>query len=244
MKKKIAGLLLCAAVALQGISVPADTKDVSVLVDNRNVYFSDQAPIIESDRVLVPLRGVFEAMGASVEWNGDERSVTINTYDNRIRLILTIDNQDMTRIYFTTVKDTDITTVNLDVAPTIVNDRTMIPLRAISDSMNSIVNWDPDTYTVKILSSRMMKAYNDIAESNPDDIKEGNINSEYMIDTVNATLPKLSLSSDSSDAKVGDTVKVKVNLSNSSAYQSNSLVGGILTIYYDSDKYTYNGYAA
>lgn len=113
---------------------------IPVFVDGVQIDF-DQQPIIQDDRTLVPLRGVFEALGATVYWNNDTRSVT--AYKDGTTVELAIGSSTMY--------------VNgqpkyLDVAGQIINDRTMVPLRAISEAFGAIVYWDNDTRTVRVYS--------------------------------------------------------------------------------------------
>ena len=113
---------------------------IPVFVDGIQISF-DQQPIIQEDRTLVPLRGVFEALGATVYWNNDTRSVT--AYKDGTTVELAIGSSTMY--------------VNgqpryLDVAGQIINDRTMVPLRAISEAFGAIVYWDNDTRTVRVYS--------------------------------------------------------------------------------------------
>lgn len=113
---------------------------IPVFVDGVQINF-DQQPIIQEDRTLVPLRGVFEALGATVYWNNDTRSVT--AYKDGTTVELAIGSSTMY--------------VNgqpkyLDVAGQIINNRTMVPLRAISEAFGAVVYWDNDTRTVRVYS--------------------------------------------------------------------------------------------
>ena len=115
---------------------------IPVFVDGVQISF-DQQPIIRDDRTLVPLRGVFEALGATVYWNNDTRSVT--AYKDGTTVDLAIGSSTMY--------------VNgqpkyLDVAGQIINDRTMVPLRAISEAFGAVVYWDNDTRTVRVYSDK------------------------------------------------------------------------------------------
>lgn len=115
---------------------------IPVFVDGVQISF-DQQPIIRDDRTLVPLRGVFEALGATVYWNNDTRSVTAYKDDTTVELAI-----GSSTMY-----------VNgqpkyLDVAGQIINDRTMVPLRAISEAFEAIVYWDNDTRTVRVYSDK------------------------------------------------------------------------------------------
>jgi N-acetylmuramoyl-L-alanine amidase len=48
----------------------------TVIFDGKQLLFSDTQPIIEDDRTLVPLRSIFEAMGATVTWSQDTQTAT------------------------------------------------------------------------------------------------------------------------------------------------------------------------
>lgn len=99
----------------------------------------DQPPVIIDDRTLVPFRTILEALGASVNWIAEERKVLANRGDIQISLI--IDSNVLTKNGI----DTEI-----DVPAKIVNDRTMVPARAISVALGAAVDWDPVTRTVII----------------------------------------------------------------------------------------------
>ncbi len=135
MNKKI--IAAAAIAALSATSALADG-DITVSVNGENVVF-DQAPVIENDRTLVPMRAIFEALGATVEWDGETRTVT-STKDNTT-IKLTIDSADMY------VGDSVVT---LDVPAKIISDRTMVPVRAISEAMDCVVEWDGDARAVII----------------------------------------------------------------------------------------------
>ncbi len=97
------------------------------------------APVIVNDRTLLPVRAVVEEMGGTVAWNGDTQTVTLNYGENEIRLII-----NNTTAYLNDTAQT------LDVAPTIINDRTMLPIRFIAESFKFEVDWDENTQTVTI----------------------------------------------------------------------------------------------
>src|SRR5205085_2430416 len=50
--------------------------DIKVLVNGQAIAFPDQAPVMMGNRVLVPLRGVFEELGATVNWDASKNLVT------------------------------------------------------------------------------------------------------------------------------------------------------------------------
>lgn len=112
--------------------------EVTVQVDSKALSF-DVPPQIIDGRTLVPLRTVFHALGATVEW--DPVTQTVSSYKEDIEIILRIDTPFITVGQITTP---------LDVAPRIINGRTLIPLRAVAESFGCTVRWDSATYTVFI----------------------------------------------------------------------------------------------
>ena len=129
------GLLMANAV----VNMPAQSEAIDVRVNNCLVIFNDIRPTIADSRTLVPLRAVCEAIGLGVEWNGEFRQITIT--DGSKILVLEIDGTTMT---------VDGEPVALDTPPCIVNDRTMIPIRAIAEAFGCTVEWDGASRTVRI----------------------------------------------------------------------------------------------
>lgn len=114
--------------------------NIKVTVNGEYVTF-DQSPIIENDRTLVPFRAIFEKLGAKVDWDNNTRTVTAVKDDITITLkigekAININGENK----------------ELDAASQIVNDRTLVPVRAISEALGCTVEWDGDTKTVIIKS--------------------------------------------------------------------------------------------
>jgi hypothetical protein len=99
----------------------------------------DQQPRNENGRTLVPVGAIFAAMGAVVNW--DEATQTVTAERGNVTISLTIGSTTMLR------NDVE---VILDVPPTIVNDRTMVPARVVAESFGAVVSWDEDSRTVII----------------------------------------------------------------------------------------------
>jgi len=97
------------------------------------------APVIISDRTLLPVRAIVEAVGGNVEWDEHSRCVTLKYKDKQICL-----NIDSFAAYLNDKK------VILDVAPTIINGRTMLPIRFIAEEFGFNVDWNMDTQMVTI----------------------------------------------------------------------------------------------
>ena len=151
--------MICAT----GSAFAANTKsgNPDVFINGTKIAFADQEAVIVDGRTLVPARGVFEAMGADVSWDGDIQQVQVKSADDNtwVRLIIgdaDMKVYDMSGFYSTLSSGQNFvapeTVVTLDVAPQIISDRTMIPLRAISEAMGADVQWDGDAYAVNITS--------------------------------------------------------------------------------------------
>ena len=102
----------------------------TVFYNGEKIKF-DQIPVIENGRTLVPLRAIFEKIGADVEWNGDTQTVTATKDD--ITVSLTINNTTATK---------NGEAITLDVPAKIINGRTLVPVRFISDCFGVNVDWD------------------------------------------------------------------------------------------------------
>ena len=112
--------------------------EITVFVNGDKVKF-DQKPFIENSRTLVPMRAIFEALDAEVIWNGEGRTITVTKGKNSI--FLKVDSNKML------VNGKEKT---IDVPAKIVGNRTLVPLRAISEALNSDVEWYPDSKTILI----------------------------------------------------------------------------------------------
>ena len=117
--------------------------DITVKVNGEEIH-PEMAPIIVEERTLVPLRAVSEALGCDVSWDADTKGITLCDGSN---LYFTwIDKDHAFKTSATALEDTTV----MDVPPTIMNDYTMVPLRAISEMFGATVNWDGGTSTVTI----------------------------------------------------------------------------------------------
>lgn len=138
MKKRI--LSVCAAVIMIFSSFTAVhcEDDIKVLVDGQKIEF-DVPPQIIDDYTFVPMRAIFEALGAEVQWFGKTQTITASKDTTNIEM--TIASNEMF-----VGKDK----VMLDVPPQIVNGRTLVPVRAVAESFKCQVDWDGATRTVSI----------------------------------------------------------------------------------------------
>ena len=130
MKKRILTLIL-ALCMLASLSIPAFAEyPITVIVGGDEIY-TDVAPMIINGRTMLPVRAVFEAIGADVDYIDEERKVVATKDDKTIEFvidsnIMTVDGEDTT----------------IDVPATIVNSRTLAPLRACAEAFDLEVGWD------------------------------------------------------------------------------------------------------
>jgi hypothetical protein len=94
---------------------------------------------MSGDRVLVPLRGVLEQMGARVDWNPSTQTVSAWRGKSRVKLAI---GQNTAAV--------NGQPVNLDVPAQILNGSTMVPLRFVGEALGANVHWDNSSDTVTI----------------------------------------------------------------------------------------------
>ena len=134
--------------AFTGPAVMAAAASIRVFVDGTEVQFPDQKPFINSDnRTLVPVRFVSEALGAEVEWISETRTVKINYKEKTILLGIGLKQA---------LVGTSI--IILDTNAAIVNDRTMVPLRFVSECLGAEVVWKADEQAVYITTAESDQA--------------------------------------------------------------------------------------
>jgi outer membrane protein TolC len=142
MKKKLA-VLLCLALLMTMFAVPAIAANPapSVVIDNQTVTF-DVPPMIDNGRTMVPLRAIFEQMGATVSW--DDATQTARAVKGDITVVVTIGSASPT---INGVVKT------IDVPAKIVNSRTLAPMRFVCEAFGGVVSWDPVTYVASVATA-------------------------------------------------------------------------------------------
>ena len=142
MKKIIITTIIIAMMAtlIGGVLMVNANADVSVTVDGKKVVFPDAKPFIdENGRTLIPVRFVTEDLGATVEWNAQDREVYITKESTRI--MIRIDERNI-------VVNGKIKT--MDTKAIIKEDRTYVPIRYVAEELGATVGWDAATRTVII----------------------------------------------------------------------------------------------
>ncbi|MGO4890484.1 copper amine oxidase N-terminal domain-containing protein [Anaerobacillus sp. MEB173] len=113
--------------------------DVSIYIENGNKQYYNNEGVIQNGTTLVPLRGIFESLGATVQWN--QKDKTINATKGNTTVWLKIGSK--------TAKVNG-KAVTISVQAQVIEGRTFVPLRFISQSLGENVHWDSSTRTVTI----------------------------------------------------------------------------------------------
>ena len=155
MWKKIQAFIMCAVLMLSlniGFTAFADG-DITVKLNGQALAF-DVPPQVINGRTMVPMRAIFEALGASVAW--DEATQTVTSVRDETTVKLTIGVPGIT------VNDV---AKELDIAPCITDGRTLVPVRAVSEAFQLHVSWNGATQTVAITTFAIhMDSYNALKE--------------------------------------------------------------------------------
>lgn len=178
-----AGMLLSSAAAVNAGSADKIIKlkigDPVMTIDGAAVNIDDEGtvPVIVNERTLVPIRAIIEAAGGIVGWDGDKQTVTLSYGGSDI--VLTISSETA---FLNGMEDT------LDTAPAIINERTMLPIRYISENLGFLVDWDGETETVTITIAPALIEVGDIRVTENDvaalfyEVSEDNI--DLLADTM------------------------------------------------------------
>ncbi len=138
----ICGIIGCAAEGTDNLTIVLQINDPVMLVNGVEQEIDPgrgTTPIIQNDRTLLPIRAVVEEMGGSVGWDEEAQEATLTLGEDIIRLTI-----GSTTAYVNDEAHT------LDVAPIVVNDRTMLPIRFIAESFQFDVAWDNAAREVQI----------------------------------------------------------------------------------------------
>ena len=140
LKKKMISIAAVVAITatIGSGCVLAKSNDITVTYDGENISFDVQPKIVD-DRVMVPMRTIFETFGAKVKWDSDTQTITAKKKSKTIQM--TIGSSDMTK---------NDETYSFDVSPIIEDGRTLVPIRAISDMLGLDVEWNEKNNTVII----------------------------------------------------------------------------------------------
>lgn len=146
MKKIISLLLVVVGLVLSSATLAfANENEISVYVEGQKVSF-DVPPQTINDRTMVPIRAIFEVMGATVNWDNATQTA-ICTKDNTV-VKMTLNSK---------IEYINDVPYEMDVAPVIVDNRTLAPARYVAEAFGYFVNWDGNTKSVLINKTSKIK---------------------------------------------------------------------------------------
>ena len=142
MKSKIIFIILFSLILFPVFA----EQEVFVVLNGKNMEF-DVSPQIINDRTMIPMRKIFEELGAAVLWDDITQIITANDGNNTI--IMQIGSHTIS------VNGNEII---MDTTPLILNERTLVPLRIVSESLNAEVKWDSINKTCYISTTKNEQA--------------------------------------------------------------------------------------
>ena len=150
MKKTILTIVLCICTLALLILPAAAAKDITVLLDNNKIKFDVQPQIIDN-RTMVPIRAIFEAMGAAVTWDGKTSTATAAIDDYVVKCTVGSKKINVNGSLW-----------DMDTAPVIIGGRTLMPARFAAEAFACTVGWDGATRTAYIVSNGYTDASDDM----------------------------------------------------------------------------------
>ncbi len=204
--KKVLCTVLTTILLISAVPTMADA-GITVTIDGRQIAF-DVPPQIINNRTMVPLRTIFESLGATVDWNNETKTVTSTKEGTTVSL--TIDSP---------VLYVNGNAVTLDTPACIVNNRTLVPARAISEAFNANVKWDVNNNTVLITTANNTVNQNNQSTNNTNNQYNQTTNYSSAYQKLASQLMKKGIKTDSGVYGILDTRK-----------------GNIISIIYDPEK--------
>lgn len=119
----------------------AKNNTITVYIESQKVDFEID-PILKDGRVLVPMRKIFEELGAKVTW--DQKTKTVYSEKNNIKMNLTIGNK---------IANINGKNFSMDIAPVLYKGNTLVPLRIVSETYGLQTNWINNSKEVRIISN-------------------------------------------------------------------------------------------
>lgn len=115
---------------------------VKIRIDGIDLQYDPAPYIAPPGRTMVPMRGLFESLGAQVEWVAETQTIHATRGDREVQLQIG-----------SKVAHVNGVSRPMDVAPVIEQDRTYVPLRFVAEALNASVTWDPREHKASITSS-------------------------------------------------------------------------------------------
>lgn len=144
--KTVVRVRLCFALVIWAVCIGklCFAEGITVMLDSEPVSF-DVEPIICEERVLVPMRKIFNELGAEVEWLAETKTIIATRGSEIIAMQVGSDV-----LICKDIKDDTTDIFQLDLPPQIIDGRTLVPLRAVSEALHCEVFWNDEAKTVYI----------------------------------------------------------------------------------------------
>lgn len=120
-----------------------EANGISIVVDGKRVIFSDQQAVKENARVLAPVYGIAEALGARLTWDAAARTATLEKDGTTVLLAIG-----------SSVAYVNGAAVELDVPVKTIQSRTVVPVRFLGEALGMDVEWNQATATVTLTSQK------------------------------------------------------------------------------------------
>ena len=134
--------MLCLAALIS--SVYGEEAEITVKINGETLKTPIAAKII-NDRTMLPMRSVFETLGAKVEWAEADQLIFATKGNKLITLKI-----GYPKIVIQTTESDKSEVLELETAPFIEGVYTLVPVRAVAESLDAKVDWDGETNTVLI----------------------------------------------------------------------------------------------
>lgn len=139
-------MFLLTLLLVSGSVSAASADEITVKIDNQKIDF-DVAPQLINNRTMVPVRAIFEALGATVDW--DDCTQTVTSVKGNTTIRLTINSP---------VMFVNGSPVTLDSPACVFNGRTLVPVRAVSEAFGINVDWNNATNSILITTANSNRA--------------------------------------------------------------------------------------
>jgi len=139
--KRIASLMFIFVFAGFLFTTSVLANNINIRLNDKPVVFPDVKPFVNQDnRTMVPIRFVTEQLGMQIKWDASSKTVTILDDDKSVSLTIGKKTASING-----------KTTSLDTAPVLMDNRTLVPLRFVSESFRASISWDAKTQTVSLV---------------------------------------------------------------------------------------------
>lgn len=132
--------------------------DISVEISGNEIGF-DQPPILYHDRTMVPMRKIFEELGATVSWDNSTQTASGRRGERTVKITV-----GSNKMYVNSRE------IMLDTSAIILSDRTLVPVRAVAEGMGCDVDWD-GRYSLVSITPKVFR-WSNWATELPDDVDD------------------------------------------------------------------------